>query len=277
MLSSFFWVTFSSSFWIIPREGTEALLVIIMLCTALKQSGRSEHLSVIYKSCGLAILAGSLLAVGCIELQSIFTGKYRELSEAISSVIALSMLLYVNFSIFSGFNKLESKTLFGLSFMAFISVFRELAEVVLFYIALFQGNYEQKLGTLSGLVAGSILLFLLILSYNISTDKWKKFNRLIFDLTPFFMFILSLMCIGNAINSFQEAGVLGFTPVKWMINSNLFHIQASKEYLISLIAFIACCGPLFAKQFINSFNKVLLKNLVNLFPDIKLSQKKIQC
>ena len=69
------------------------------------------------------------------------------------------------------------------------------------------------------------------------------------------MFILSLMCIGNAINSFQEAGVLGFTPVNWMINSNLFHIQASKEYLISLTAFIACCGPLFAKQFINSYDR----------------------
>lgn len=264
MLSSYFWVAFSSSFWIIPREGTEALLIVMMLCTALKQSNRHESIGVIYKSCWLAVCAGALLTIGCIKLQSIFTGQYRELSEAFASLIAMSMLLYVNFSVFNGFKKLESMTLVGLSTMAFISVFRELSEVILFYIALFKGNYQEQLGTLSGIGAGLITLFVLMLMYNYSTEKWKKLNRVIFNITPFLLFILALMCIGNAVNSFQEARWLGYNEVPWMFNSNAFHIQSSSEYLLSVSMFLFCTGPLFLKQ----FYKIISDNLNKLSKSI---------
>ena len=133
--------------------------------------------------------------------------------------------------------------------MAFISVFRELSEVILFYIALFQGDSSQKTGTLYGIIVGSMALLSLIYCYQYSTDRWKKVNRIIFDVTPFFMLMLAIMCIGNAISAFQEAGWLGFTPLKWMGNSNFFHIQASEEYLLSVTVFLCCTGPLFIKQF----------------------------
>mgnify|MGYP000458761663 CR=1 FL=1 len=140
IFNSNFYIALSSSFWIIPREGTEALLVVIMLCTALKASGRGEKISIIYANCVAALLVGLALAVGCVWLHSFFTGQSRELSEAFASLIAMAMLLYVNFETFRKNHLLHEMSIAALGFMAFISVFRELAETILFYYALFQGG-----------------------------------------------------------------------------------------------------------------------------------------
>ena len=233
LLSPNFYAALSSSFWIIPREGTEALLVIIMLVSALKASGREKHISVIYKNCIGAVVCGLFMAIGCVWLHTFFTGQVRELSEAFASLLALGMLLSIA----------------SLGFMAFISVFRELSEVILFYYGLFQGGLSQQLGTFVGLLVGCLLLGFLLYTYKISTERWKRINKVIFNLTPVFIFMLAIMCIGNAVNAFQEARWLGFTPVENMFNSQMLHIQASKEYLLSVGIFLASTGPLFLKQF----------------------------
>ncbi|MAZ39111.1 MAG: hypothetical protein CMF49_03245 [Legionellales bacterium] len=253
LLSSNFYAALSSSFWIIPREGTEALLVIIMLVSALKASGREQHISVIYKNCIGAIILGLCLALGCVWLHSIFTGQVRELSEAFASLMALGMLLYVNFDTFAKNDRLHLMSLASLGFMAFISVFRELSEVILFYYGLFQGGISQQLGTFVGLIVGCFMLAALLYTYKISTQRWKVINKIIFNLTPFFIFMLAVMCIGNAVNAFQEARWLGFTPLSHMFNSQFLHAQASREYALALGIFLACTAPLFLKQFIRSF------------------------
>ncbi len=257
IFSGNFFAALSSSFWIIPREGTEALLVVIMLCTALKNSGRSDKLSVIYTNCIAALLAGLALAVGCVWLHSLFTGQSRELSEAFASLIAMAMLLYVNFETFTKNHLLHQMSIAGLGFMAFISVFRELAETILFYYALFQGDAAQQLGTFVGLIAGIILLALLLWIYKSATGRWQILNKIIFNLTPFFIFILAIMCIGNAINAFQEAQWLNFTPIHGMFNNNFFHAQASEQYVLSLAIFLTATGLLFLKQFYKSLRLLL--------------------
>ena len=257
MLDTNFLVAFSSSFWIIPREGTEALLVILMLCSAMRESGRIGHMSIIYKNCWFALGAGLMLALGCIELKHFFTGQSRELSEAFASIIAMSMLLYVNFSVFQSNGSIKNMSNFGLGAMTFVSVFRELAEVVLFYFALFHGGRSQQAGTLLGIISGILILGALFYTYKTATSRWKTINRFIFNITPFMFFLLAIMCIGNAINSFQEAGWVGFTPVNWMINSNVLHIQASVQYVLAVSMFIACTGLMFLRQFTRSISNLL--------------------
>ena len=260
MFDSNFYFAFTSSFWIIPREGTEALLIVLALCSALKQTGRGEQIKSIFRACYLAILVGALIAIGCIELKHIFTGQGRELVEAFASLIAMSMILYVNFNVFQFTQNMNKMSIAALSFMAFISVLRELSEVILFYIALFDGGASQQLGTLMGIFAGIAILILLLITYRIATDRWKKINKIIFNVTPFLLFLLAIMCIGNAINSFQEARWLGFTPINWMPNSNLLHIQASSEYILSIGIFLASTGLLFLKQFSKCIKVLLNRN-----------------
>ena len=252
MISSHFWVALSASFWIIPREGTEALLIVIMILTALRESGRGDKQSVVVWNCVAACIAGLLLALGCLSLQHIFSGQNRELSEGFASLIAMAMLLYVNFSVFQGMGDLQKKTLWGLGFMTFISVFRELGETILFYVGLLQGDLSQQVGTMTGIVLGVFLFACLIGCYRFATSQWRLLNRVIFNLAPFFIFILALMCIGNAIGAFQEAGWLSLTPIPGMINSDLWHIQASHEYILSIAVFLSSTALLFCKQFIKN-------------------------
>lgn len=243
----------SSSFWIIPREGSEALIVITMICSALKELGRGQEISFVYKNCLAALIIGIILAIVCVAFHASILGQARELSEAIASLIALSMLLYVNFTAFQGLISLANLSMFSIGFLSFISVFREIIETILFYFALFTGTTMQQWGTLAGLVLGLSLLFLLAYIYLTATTHWKTLNRFMFNVTPFFIFLLALMCIGNAINAFQEAGVLGFHNVSWMFNNDYLHIQSSEEYLIAIVTFLMSTGLLFIKQ----FNKAL--------------------
>lgn len=250
MLTSSFYIAFSASFWIIPREGTEALLVIILLCSALKESGRDNAIGVVYKNCILALIAGLFLAVLCVFLANIFTGQLRELSEAFASLIAMALLLYVNFETFNKHSLMLKTGLKVIGFLAFISVFRELAETILFYYALFSGPPQQQLGTFLGLFVGIATFVGILWTYRVSVEKWKMLNRLIFNLTPLFMFLLAVMCVGNAINAFQEAGWLGYTPIKnWSFDSAFLHIQSSKQYVTALSFFLLSTGLLFLKQF----------------------------
>lgn len=255
-----FLAAFSSSFWIIPREGSEALIVITMICSALREVDRTREISYVYKNCLAALTIGIVLAIVCTFFHNAVLGRAREMSEAIASLIALAMLLYVNFTAFQGLKSLANLSLFSIGFLSFISVFREIIETILFYFALFSGSSMQQLGTSAGLVLGIILLALIIYVYFTATAQWKILNRFMFNVTPFFIFLLALMCIGNAINAFQEAGVLGFHNINWMFNSDYFHIQSSQEYLIAIVTFLMSTGLLFIKQFYRAIS--LLKDYI---------------
>jgi high-affinity iron transporter len=252
MLNSEFIAPLSSSFWIIPREGSEALLVITMICSALKESKRESEIPFVYKNCIAALGLGLILAIFCVFLHASVLGQAREMTEGLASVFALMMLLYVNFSAFQGLKSLTNLSLFSIGFLSFISVFRELVETILFYFSLFSGNKVQQLGTLAGLLLGIVLLLLLVYAYLRATTHWKLLNRFMFNITPFFIFLLSIMCLGNAINAFQEAGILSFNNISWMFNNDYFHIQSSEEYLITIITFLSCTGIFFIKQFYKS-------------------------
>ena len=258
MFDNSFFSALSSSFWIIPREGTEALLVVIMLVSALKKSDREDKVGVVYKNCVGALFAGLSMALGCVYLSSVFTGQAREVSEAVASLLAMAILLYVNFETFSKQENLHQLSLFGIGLLAFISVFRELAETILFYYSLFQGSMSQQFGTLSGLMLGIVLFAILLIVYKYSTDKYRQINRVIFSLTPWFIFLLAVMCIGNAVNAFQEANWLGYTPTKYMFDNSILKTQSSVEYLLCITIFLVSTGLLFLKQFSKTIKDFLI-------------------
>ena len=255
-----FLMALSSSFWIIPREGAEALIVITMICSALREVDRAKEIPCVYKNCIAALVIGIALAIVSVFFHNAVLGRAREMSEAIASLIALAMLVYINFTAFQGLKSLANLSLFSIGFLSFISVFREIIETILFYFALFSGSSMQQLGTFAGLILGIVLLSLIVYVYFVASAQWKILSRFLFNVTPFFMFLLALMCIGNAINALQEAGVLGFHNVKWMFNNNYLYIQSSQEYLIAVSVFLMTTGLLFLKQFYRAI--VLLKQYI---------------
>lgn len=126
---------------IILREGLEALLVVIAMLGFIKKSGHKDKKVWIYGGVGIGL--------------------------GVSIVLAAVMLIYVSYWLHSnssvkewenyignrGSKALATGSLFSLGFLAFLAVFREGTETVLFYIGMASSIslYTLLLGALIGL------------------------------------------------------------------------------------------------------------------------------
>ena len=157
-------LTFLGAFGIIVREGLEAILVISAIIAYLVKSGNAHSLKNVYIGAILGIVASFIAAaiLAAVKQAVAGAGMAQELIEGITALIAVCVLFYVsNWMIskaeaaaWSGYigskvqSSVERRSSFTLAFTAFLSVFREGAEVVLFYQPMLQ---EGNAGMVAGL------------------------------------------------------------------------------------------------------------------------------
>ena len=104
----------------------------------------------------------------------------------------------------------------GLFSIAFISVFREAFETVLFIRALwFQTNTDGKNAISLGLCAALLLIF----TFSFITLRYSKKLpvRELFKISSIMTSILAFILAGKAVHSLQEAGILSATSIPWNI------------------------------------------------------------
>ncbi len=218
---------FASAIVILLREGLEALLVIAALAAFLIKTGRRDALKWLYGGVVVALLLGGVTWWASTYVIDI-SGMQREMTEGLAALLAAAVLFYVGFWLHSktgaaqwkefietSIQKALSKsTLWGLSGLAFIAVFREILETVLFYQALWiQTETQGQSMILSGfLVASAILAIVawLILKYSTRLPL-----RQFFAVTSIFMFLMAIVFAGKGIAALQEAGKLAMDPVSF--------------------------------------------------------------
>lgn len=211
-----------SSATIILREGVEAFLIVMALLALVNNLGVRRAKIWIHSAWILAILLGFLtyyLMNKVFEL----SGASRELLEAFFTGFAVLMLFYTGFWLLSqsGSRKwnqfvrggseeeLSQGNLFAFFGLAFVAVYREAAETVLFYQALLS-TASHVSSVVVGFFVGVLLLLALclgILYYNIKIPMNKFFK-----LTSGLMFLLSFILIGKAVYELIEANYLTQTP-----------------------------------------------------------------
>ena len=140
---------FASAFLILLREGLEALLVVAAIIAFLVKAGRRDALPYVHMGwIGAIVLGLRTWAVGD-QLVAI-SGANRELMEGITALVASAMLVYVGYWLHSkssahawqGFIResvgtaLADRTLWTMTLVSFLAVYREMFETVLFYQAL---------------------------------------------------------------------------------------------------------------------------------------------
>jgi len=96
--------------------------------------------------------------------------------------------------------------------LAFLSVFREGAETVLFITALAGTEGGWSAGLFGGLAIGTVLLAALF--YVINGIARRIPLRPLFIITSLFLFVMGVKFIGDAIQEFQEQNLLTFTPIE---------------------------------------------------------------
>ncbi len=218
---------FTTSLVILLREGLEAILVLAALAAFLIKTERRDGLRYLYYGTGAAFVLGAVTWFASSELVEI-GGAGREMTEALAALFAAAMLFYVGFWLHSKTSAaqwrafihgnvqkaLSKETLWGLSVLAFIAVYREIFETVLFYQALWLQTGTQGQGMIvTGLaVATGALMLLAWLILRFST---RLPLRQFFAVTGVFMFVLAVIFAGKGIAALQEVGLLSSQHVNF--------------------------------------------------------------
>lgn len=207
---------------IILREGLEALLVVIALLGFLKKSGQENKKSWIYGGVIIGFIVSITLAVLVkLLLTSGTFGNNNFLISGWTGVFAAVMLIYVSYWLHSKSHVSERKnkikdrsseslangSLFSLGFLAFLAVFREGTETVLFYIGM--ASSIKLIDLFIGIALGfAILIIIAVLILKIGLRiPMKPF----FLVSSLLVFYLGLKFTGMGINGLQLAGLLPAT------------------------------------------------------------------
>ena len=209
-------LTFLGAFGIIVREGLEAILVIAAIIAYLMKSGNSRSVKNVYIGAAAGIAASFAAAAVLAWAKRAFVGAglAQEIIEGITALIAVCVLFYVsNWMIskaeaasWSRFidgkvqSSVEQGSAFALAFTAFLSVFREGAEVVLFYQPMLnEGNPGM---VWAGFGAGCVLLVFVYLA--ITKLSVKLPIKVFFTATSILMAIMCVSFLGSGIKELAE-------------------------------------------------------------------------
>src|SRR5918994_3069494 len=161
------------SFIIILREGLEAILIVGALMTFLVKMGASRRRRDINLGVGVALVASLATAVA-IETVFHLSPARQEMLEGVTMVVAAIVLFYVSYWLLSKMevvkwnhfvksrvnDALTNGSSLALASAAFLAVYREGFETVLFYKALFLtgGPGTTTMPILAGMVLGSLVM-----------------------------------------------------------------------------------------------------------------------
>lgn len=213
---------FLGSFAILLREGLEAMLVVIGMIAFLRKSGRSEALPWVHAGWTLALVAGGItwaLATWLVDI----SGASRELTEGLSSLFAALVLLGVGIwmhqkSLAGRWQHylrervsaaLGRRSMVFLFVLAFVAVYREVFETILFYAAMWAPETARAI--LAGMAAGVALLALvawalLRLGMRLPIGKFFAWSSALIA-------VLAVVLAGKGVAALQEAGWIGLGAV----------------------------------------------------------------
>ena len=216
-------LTFLGAFGIIVREGLEAILVIAAIIAYLTKSGNTRSLKNVYIGAAAGIVASFIAAaiLGWAKQAFMSAGMAQEIIEGITALIAVCVLFYVSNWMISKAeaaswsryidgkvqSSVEQGSSFALAFTAFLSVFREGAEVVLFYQPMLsEGNPGM---VWAGFGAGCVLLVFIYLA--ITRLSIKLPIKVFFTATSILMAIMCVSFLGSGIKELAEGNVFDLT------------------------------------------------------------------
>ncbi|MCR4622370.1 MAG: FTR1 family iron permease [Clostridiales bacterium] len=216
-------LTFLGAFGIIVREGLEAILVIAGMIAYLVKSGNQKTLKNVYIGSVLGIVMSFVAAWLLTWLKRVWTGagQSQEVIEGITALIAVCVLFYVSNWMISKAeaaswsryidgkvqSSVETGSSFALAFTAFLSVFREGAEVVLFYQPMLnEGNPGM---VWAGFSVGCVLLVFVYLA--ITKLSIRLPIKVFFTATSILMAVMCVSFLGSGIKELAEGNVFDLT------------------------------------------------------------------
>ncbi len=220
---------FFYSLMIILREGFEAILVITAIIAYLVKTGNRDKLKVIYNS---SIVALVLSVITAILLKWVFktSAASQELMEGGTMLLAAAVLFSISYWLISKAEaqkwsaylkdkvggSLSSNSLRALWFAAFLAVYREGAETVLFYQALAADSTSASglTAVTAGFGIGCALLVAIYLAMRYGAIKLPI--RPFFLFTGALMYYMSFIFVGKGVMELIEGKLFSPSLVAWI-------------------------------------------------------------
>ena len=222
------WGMFLQAFLILLREGVEAILVLVGIIAYLGRAGHEKELSTVYNWAIAGIVCSFISAYLFAEVldTTTTTGASREMIEGFTALFAVLVLLgtsawmggksnakawksYIDSQVKITLSTGKSR---ALGFAAFLAVYREGAEVILFYQALFNNAVGDTDMIWAGFVAACAVLALIF--FLIQRGALRIPIGPFFKVTSAFMFVLAVTFLGGGLKELQESDTISTTVIE---------------------------------------------------------------
>jgi len=211
---------------LLVREGFEAILIVGALMAFLGKAGAADRRHEVARGAWLAVLASVVTAV-VIEMLFHVTPGQREALEGFTMLVAVAVLFYVSYWVLSKIeadrwnaflkgkmqDALSSESGLALASVAFLAVYREGVETILFYKALLSSAGSGEVGAVvAGIALGAAVLLVLYVAINRYGMRLPM--KPFFAITGALLYYMAFVFAGQGIKDLQEAGLVGLTVLE---------------------------------------------------------------
>jgi high-affinity iron transporter len=239
---------FAGAFTILIREGLEALLIVVAMIAFLRKADRADVLPYVHAGWVAALAAGGLTWAVATYLVSI-SGASRELTEGFGSLLAAGVLTTVGIwmhgkaqaDVWQKYVReklsraLSRSSAWFLFLLAFVVVYREVFETVLFYAAL----WSQGGGVAMLAGAGAAAMLLAIIARILLVYSRRLPITQFFALSSVLIAILAIVLAGKGVAGLQEAGLIDIHPVSGLPKVELLGFFPTWQGLLSQLLTLA--------------------------------------
>jgi high-affinity iron transporter len=236
---------FLGAFTILLREGLEALLIVVAMLAFLNKAERPELTRSVHVGWIGALAAGVLTWWIATSLITV-SGASRELTEGFGSLLAAAVLLFVGIWMHGKaqagqwqryireklHNALARDSRWFLFSLAFIAVYREVFETILFFTAMAAEGSVGSLvagGLAGGAVLAAIAVAMLRFSQRLPIGKFFSYSSAL-------VAILAVVLAGKGVAALQEAGLVSIHPLAALPRISLLGLFPTLQGVATQIA-----------------------------------------
>ena len=242
---------------ILLREGLEALIIISALAGLLRRAHAERALTAVYTG---ALAAVALSFGAALVFALFFNGAHNDVIEAGVMLLAAALMFYMSGWLFlrqdsrvlmaelkaSADRALDKGTFYSFALIAFLAVFREGAETILFLHALASSAGGYSAGFFAGIAGASLALAAIFVLL-----QWFALRlpfRPVFLVTSGLLFLMGVKFVGGGLQELQEQALVPFTPLAlpdWLIDLGLNPTREALAVQVGIVL-LAAIGTLVA-------------------------------